>query len=189
MVGKGIRKTCHRWDTPWQAHELTFSCLRRQAFLSRQRTRQYMAAAIQRARRAKGFHVWGYVIMPEHVHLLLWPACETYATSSILQAIKQPVARRAIRWLKTANPCGLQHLATGDARKPYRFWQAGGGFDRNVRSGEAPANMLTYIHENPVRRGLVKQAEDWIWSSAADWADVRAGPVVIDKESFLASLA
>ena len=72
--GETVRKRCQRWNTPWQAHGLTFSCYRRQAFLSKDRTRGYLADAVNRARETHGFHVWAYVFMPEHVHLLIWPA-------------------------------------------------------------------------------------------------------------------
>ena len=168
---------------------MTFSCFRRRAFLSRDRTCRYTVEALERARSRHGFHVWAYVIMPEHVHLLLWSAKESYSISGILKSIKQSVARRAVRWLRMNNPPGLRCLATGCAGKPYQFWQDGGGFDRNVFHAEALRKMLTYIHDNPVRRGLVERPEDWTWSSAVDWAGEGTGPVRIDKKSFLNSMA
>jgi putative transposase len=93
-----FRKTCRRWNAPWDAHELTFSCFRRRAFLGKDRTRHYLAEAVNRARTIHGFHVWAYVMMPEHVHLLIWPGAEVYSISAILLSIKQSVARRAVRW-------------------------------------------------------------------------------------------
>jgi putative transposase len=57
----------------------------------------------------------------------------------------------------------------------YRFWQRGGGYDRNVHEPKTLRKMIEYIHDNPVRRGLVKEAVDWPWSSAryyAGWDDV-----------------
>lgn len=48
------------------------------------------------------------------------------------------------------------------------FWQRGGGYDRNVRGEDALREKIGYIHANPVRRGLVERAEDWVWSSARD---------------------
>jgi len=185
--GEIHRKTCQRWNVPWEAHELTFSCYQRRAFLSKDRTRAYLADAVNRARSGLGFHVWGYVIMPEHVHLLIWPAKETYSISSILQAVKQSVSRRAVGWLKAQNPPGLRWLATGRPDRPYRFWQDGGGYDRNIRSGEELTDVLGYIHNNPVKRGLVSLPEDWAWSSARDWAGRNAGPIPIDKTSCLDS--
>ena len=182
------RKTCSRWNVPWQSHELTFSCYRRRAFLAKDRTRQILADAVNRARTKMGFHVWAYVMMPEHVHLLIWPAKEVYSISSILQAIKQSVSRRAVGWLRANNPSGLRSLATGRRDKPYQFWQEGGGYDRNIRRGKALGDIIGYIHHNPVKRGLATRAEDWLWSSAAAWAGLTAGPIPLDKETCLNSM-
>ena len=107
-----FRKRCHRWNEPGDAHELTFSCYRQRKFLSRSRTRAYLAEAVSKARRKHAFDVWAYVIMPEHVHLLIWPREQVYSISAILKSIKQSVSRRAICWLRRANPAGLVHLTT-----------------------------------------------------------------------------
>ena len=182
--GGVIRKTCKRYNVPWDAHALTFSCYRGRAFLARDRTRRYVAAALLSARRRHRFALWAYVIMPEHVHLLILPEEETYSVSAILRAIKQSAARRAVAYLRKFNPSGLRLLATGQKHTPYRFWQAGGGHDRNIRSRRGLINMFDYIHGNPVRRGLVERAEEWYWSSYRDWEGLGTGPVPIDRESF-----
>ena len=184
----GIRKTCKRWNEPWQAHALTFSCFGRRAFLGRDRTRWYVVQAIERARSKHAFHLWAYAIMPEHVHLLIWPMQEAYSISDILQSIKQSVSRKAINWLKDNYPEGLKHLATGQPSKPYQFWQDGGGYDRNIRNARALREMIKYVHDNPVSRGLIGRPEDWAWSSAKDWAGLGAGPIQIDKDTCLNSM-
>jgi putative transposase len=61
-----------------------------------------------------------------------------------------------------------------------RFWQPGGGYDRNITSIEALRAMIDYIHANPVRRGLVARAEDWEWSSARWYAGLRPVKVEMD---------
>ena len=76
-----IRKRCQRFNAPWDAHELTFSCYRGREFLSRDRTRLYFVEAVNKAREKHVFDVWAYVIMLEHVHLLIWPREETYSIS------------------------------------------------------------------------------------------------------------
>ena len=48
----------------------------------------------------------------------------------------------------------------------FRFWQAGGGFDRNLWNAKAIHNSIKYIEYNPVRAGLVNAPEEWQWSSA-----------------------
>jgi putative transposase len=189
MDGEEIhRKANQRWNIPWDAHEFTSSCYRRQAFLSKERTCHFLADAVNRARVTWQFDVWAYVMMPEHMHLLIWPTQEVYMVSTMLKAIKQSVSRRAVNWLKRENPSGLRLLETGWKNKPYEFWQDGGGYDRNTRNARALRDMIDYIHNNPVRRGLVARPEDWPWSSARDWADMGEGPIHIDKETCLISL-
>jgi putative transposase len=181
--GNQHRKLCRRYDEPFHAHELTFSCYRNRDFLSRDRTRLFLAKAVNRARTAHSFDVWAYVMMPEHVHLVIWPHLETYSIATILKAIKQSVSRQAIRWLRSENPSGLAQLATGQKTNPYRFWQDGGGYDRNIQTQEVLRSMIEYVHANPVRRGLVDAQEDWLWSSYRDWHDLGTGPIPIDRES------
>ncbi len=179
-------KTCRRWNNPWDAHELTFSCFAQRAFLSSDRTRAYLAKAILAAKIEHAFDLWGYVFMPEHVHLLVWPTCPEYSISAILQAVKQSVSRRAVNYLRQHNPDGLRALATGQNGTPYSFWRAGGGFDRNVSSRDVAWRMINYMHDNPVRRGLVARPEDWAGSSYRDWQGLAPGPLPIDKESLSA---
>jgi REP element-mobilizing transposase RayT len=67
------RKLSPRYNDAGHTHALMFSCFRRQPFLSKDRSRQWMVDAIQRARETHRFHLWAWVIMPEHVHLLICP--------------------------------------------------------------------------------------------------------------------
>src|SRR5205807_10376672 len=98
------RKTCKRFNNPGDAHALTFSCFHRQAFLSKDRSRRWLIMAIERARTIHPFHVWAYVIMPEHAHLLLWPTVLDYNISHILNSIKQSVAKRALLYVRREAP-------------------------------------------------------------------------------------
>jgi len=179
------RKTCKRYNNPRDAHALTFSCFQRQAFLSKDRSRQWLIEAIDRARAKLRFHVWAYVIMPEHAHLLVWPPERVYDISDVLSAIKQSVAKRALLFVKRHAPAFLRWM---EDRQPngdmhYRFWQRGGGYDRNVNEPATAFEQIDYMHNNPVRRGLCDKPEDWLWSGAADHARVRAGPLRLDRES------
>jgi len=184
LEGKRYSKHCHRWDIGGQAHELTFSCYRNRPFLSRERTCTYLVDAIVASRKKHDFDLWAYVFMPDHVHLVICPRKEDYSISGVLRSIKQPVARRAIQYLKRSNPTGLKCLATGDRDDPYRFWQKGGGYDRNITEVETLVQSVQYIHNNPVRKGLVKTADQWCYSSAADWLNTGSGPISIDFDSF-----
>ena len=178
------RKTRTSYNTPGEAHELTFSCFGRRAFLGQDRTRGYVIEAIEKARFKHGFHLWGYVIMPEHVHLLFWPPTTVYAVGAVLLSIKQSVARRALIHLRKHDPSGLRWLTTGQKHTPYRFWMDGGGYDRNMTTLNALRGSLDYIHANPVKRGLVAYPEDWPWSSAGEWVKGKPGILKVDRESF-----
>jgi len=120
-------------------HYVTCSCYRRMQLLD-PATRRLFEHALEAARRSYGFRVVGYVVMPEHVHLLVTePERETLAVA--MQAMKQSVARRRVK--------------VGG-----HFWQPR-YYDFNVWSEKKRIEKLRYIHRNPVRRGLVENPEDW----------------------------
>ena len=119
--------------------------------------------------------------MPEHVHLLINPGNAANRVSRFLQAIKEPVGRKAIAFLKENAPDWLPRITVREGKRVrHRFWQPGGGYDRNVTTTVTLRAMIEYIHANPVRRGLVSKAEDWEWSSARWFAGIR--PVKIDMD-------
>lgn len=64
-----------------------------------------------------------------------------------------------------------------------RYWQKGGGHDRNVRDEEELWEKVRYIHRNPVKRGLVREPWEWKWSSARWYAGEREGEIPIDTIS------
>jgi len=183
-IGETHRKRCHRYNFVGNAHELTFGCFRNRPFLSKDRTRGYLVEAIDTAKQRHEFDLWAYVFMPEHVHLLIYPREEAYSIAAILRSIKQPVARRAMIYLRERNPRGLAWLATGQAGVPYRFWRAGGGYDRNMTCVQTIVKAAKYIHANPVRRGLVVNPSEWTYSSARDWQTGTSSLLPIDFDTF-----
>jgi putative transposase len=158
-------------NEPGHAHELTFTCFRRHPFLKAERTCQWLADAIDDARLESGFRLWAYVFMPEHVHLLIYPDRTPYDIRDILKAIKEPVGRKAVAHIIEYDPAWLPRITVRRGQRvERRFWQAGGGFDRNVNEPGILLAMVEYIHANPVRRRLAGTVEDWKWSSA-NWRD------------------
>lgn len=178
-------KTCRRFNDPGHAHELTFTCFRGLPLLSRDRSRLWLIDAIARARERHAFDLWAYVIMPEHVHLIVCPRRDDYDVSRILTAIKWPVSRWALDYLRSHAPSWIERLTDRqpNGRPAVRFWQRGGGYDRNIRSERTLYDMIRYVHDNPVRRGLVAQAADWRWSNAAWYDGERNVPLTINDES------
>ncbi len=177
-----VEKRRVRYNEPGQPRELTFSCYRHYAFLARDRTRQWLCEALDEARAEFGFQLWAYVFMPEHVHVLVYPGDAPQQMSRFLQAAKELVARKAIRYLKANTPEWLARITVREgARVRHRFWQPGGGYDRNITSAEALRGVVDYIHANPVRRGLVARAEEWEWSSARWYAGLRPVKLEMDE--------
>ncbi|SYZ74456.1 conserved hypothetical protein [Candidatus Zixiibacteriota bacterium] len=177
-------KLCRRFNIPFQAHELTFCCLKKRPFLSKDIVCHFLIESIIRAQSLHQFDIWAYVFMPNHVHILIWPKREIYSISNIMLSIKQSSSRKAIIHLRKKNPDGLKFLATGFKDTPYRLWMDGGGYDRNFVYSKAIISSVHYIHNNPVRRGLSARPEDWKWSSAIDWSGFGGGPIPINRDSF-----
>ncbi len=177
------RKTCRRYDIPGDAHFLTFSCYKRLPLLARDRSRQWLLEALTLGRTRGQFQLWAYVIMPEHVHLVIWP--QDAPISSILTTIKKSTSNKALNWLEANAPEFLPQLADRqpNGKVAHRFWQRGGGYDRNLRSVSDIHEKIRYVHQNPVRRGLVSVATDWLWSSAHAWATGEDEPLAIDRHS------
>ena len=152
----------HRYQQAKDLHFITFSCYRRQPKLTAPATRAVFELALEQARLAYGFGVIGYVVMPEHIHLLVGePEAAPLATA--LQALKQSVSRRlALR-----------------QREP--FWQAR-YYDFNVWTERKRIEKLRYLHRNPVTRGLVAKPEDWPWSSYRHYLTGIEGAVEIESE-------
>ncbi|MCG3128099.1 MAG: hypothetical protein CHACPFDD_02974 [Phycisphaerae bacterium] len=167
------------------ARFLTFSCFRRQALLSKDRARGWFVDALDRSRRTHGFHLWAWVIMPEHVHLLLWPGLEPAQLAHILYTLKKSVSNRALAFVRSKAPEFLPALTNVDRHGTvtHRFWQRGGGYDRSECSADEIWEKIDYIHANPVRRGLCAHPTDWAWSSARAYATRSGQPLSIDFES------
>jgi putative transposase len=176
-----IRKLRKRYDDG-APRELTFTCFRRLGFLARDRSRQWLVDAIERQRSLWPIDVWAYVIMPEHVHLLVAPRDPGAKVGLFAGRIKEEVARQGVAWLERNSPDWIPKITvTEGPRTRRRFWQPEGGFDRNVEQLSTLESMIAYIHSNPVRRKLVERDLDWEWSSARWYAGLRPVPLEMDR--------
>ncbi|HEV7280129.1 MAG TPA: hypothetical protein VGN57_07955 [Pirellulaceae bacterium] len=171
------RKRRRTFDSAGHAHFLTFSCFRRQPFLAKERTCRWTIDAIKRTRERHALHVWAYVLMPEHVQLVVWPTQPDYSIGAVLKTLKQSVATRALAYVRHSAPEFLRQM---EDRQPngtvcHRFWQRGGGFDRNLVEPKALLAAIEYVHAIPVRRCLCDRSTQWRWSSAAEYETPGSG--------------
>ena len=159
-----------RYEGMGHARYLTFSCFQNRPFLSSGQAAGWFVQGLRAAREKQLFDLWAWVVMPEHVHVLVLPN-EGVTVSRILSALKQPVSKRALVYLRRENPEGLTRLADvqPSGRMSYRFWQRGGGYDRNIWTPAKVQEKIGYVHANPVRRGLVERPGEWPWSSWRAW--------------------
>lgn len=150
-----------RFQESKQLHFITFRCYGRKAKFKAPSTRRTFEQALEQTRRHYEFFVLGYVVMPEHVHILVSEPRKAILSRAI-QSLKQSVARRLA--LRATEP----------------FWQAR-YYDFNVWSERKRVEKLRYIHRNPVQRGLVSSSEDWEWSSFNHY--LTGVPGVVEIES------
>jgi putative transposase len=143
-------------------HFITFSCFHRQPYLQSSTRKELFLAVLERVRREFHFTITGYVVMPEHVHLLLSKP-EAGDLSIVLQVLKQSTSRES----------ELESKIGG-------LWQRR-FYDFNVRTEAKRIEKLRYLHQNPVARGLVQKPEDWQWSSFRYYAHGEPSLVTIDS--------
>jgi putative transposase len=148
-----------RYQQTGEFHFLTFSCFRRRTYLSSGAAMELFEDALERVRLRYLFAVAGYVVMPEHVHLLVNEPRRGLLSRTV-QALKLSVSMRS-------------------RERP--FWQAH-YYDFNISMHEKFVEKLRYIHRNPVRRGLVEKPEDWKWSSFRHYQTGISGTVEIESE-------
>lgn len=162
------RKQVRHYHEPGDFHELTFSCYRRMPLLANNRWRGYLSESIAEATAQEGFRLAGFVYMPEHVHLLVYPVTPKPRIDRLLAMIKRPCSVRIKEELLSRSSPLREKLTIRERpnRVVFRFWQEGPGYDRNLTTPKAVLASLDYLHLNPVRRGLCPRSELWRWSSA-----------------------
>lgn len=150
-----IRKLMKRWEVPGGVRFITCSCQRRLPLLSHPVIAGLFVDAMVRARRKFGLELFAWVVMPEHIHMLVRPA-EAVPLGPALHSLKMTVSKRVIpRWVARRASI-LDRIADGHGRP--RFWQKGGGFDRNVRDDGEFCREVRYIHREPGRARAVGPA-------------------------------
>ena len=167
LVPSGLQ----RYQQTGYGHFLTWSCYQRRQFLAKARHRDLFLQILEQVRRRYGFVVMGYVVMPEHVHLLISEP-ERGTIAKAVQVLKQRTARRL---LPRPRPSQAE-LWPPD----HHFWQKR-YYDFNVWSERKRTEKLNYMHQNPVRRGLATAPELWAWSSYRAYVYAESGSVALNQ--------
>ena len=150
-----------RYQQSGQTHFVTFSCYHRRPLLRSPAAARTFELALERVRRDYRLRVYAYVVMPDHVHLLLSEP-ERSVLAEAIKALKQGVSR------KLRMPDG-------------RFWQTR-YYDLNVHDERKRIEQLQYLHRNPVKASLCAKPEDWAWSSFRHYSDGTDLAVEIESE-------
>jgi putative transposase len=157
-----------RFQESKQTHFVTFSCYRRQPKFDSSEIRDLFLLVLEDMREHFSMRVYGYVVMPEHVHLLVSEP-DRGLMADAMHYLKLSFAKR-LRGAVIARP----RLASNERTRTWgtpvslpadnSFWQKR-YHDRNVRDEHEFVVKLRYLHRNPVKRGLVKKPQEWGWSS------------------------
>ena len=156
----------HRTYGAHHLHFITSSCYQRLPLLTYETDRDLFLSILEQTRERYRFVVVGYVVMPEHVHLLITEP-EIGTPSTVMQVLKQRTARALLPMNRANAP-----------RTP--FWQAR-FYDFNVFTTNKRVEKLRYMHRNPVKRGLVNSPEEWCWSSFRFYLLDEPGPVRVNE--------
>ncbi len=149
-------RNLRRYQREGDDHFITFSCHDRKPYLGSPAARDLFLNSLELTRQRYGFEVFGYVVMPEHVHLVVSETPDELLSKAI-QSLKVSVSKRL-----TERPFWLPRY-----------------FDLNVFTHNKLIDKLTYMHHNPVARGLVKRPEDWRWSTFTHYKSGAITPVLI----------
>ena len=172
-----MRNPLKRYYGRGDLHFVTFSCYRRRPLLGTRRARDRFVKILDQVRARHGFRVLGYVVMPEHVHLLLTEPPKGNP-SKILQVLKQKVSAGLRKGRKTS-PKQLALRFPEAQTDELHFWQRR-FYDFNVWSEKKLWEKLNYMHRNPVERKLVRHPKDWPWSSWSHYEKREEGLLRID---------
>jgi putative transposase len=158
------------YDNLGTARFVTFSTYRRGEYLVEPEAPELLIRYLKDARVKHAIKFLGYVIMPDHIHLVLLPPDGT-KLGLVVAEIKSRTAREYFAIFGS----GLDG--------PRVFWQKR-CYDHNCRTIDTVREKIVYCHANPVKRGLVQDPADYPWSSY-NWYDGRRDvPFEMDAYEF-----
>jgi putative transposase len=171
-----MAKNLHRNYGAGYLHFITTSCYRRKALLDTRQSRDLFLEVMEQVRRRYRFVVVGFVVMPEHVHLL-FSEPDRGDPSVVMKVLKQSFAHKLLARLRETTP---PQSFSDTAHSADHIWQRR-FYDFVVFTENKRVEKLRYMHRNPVVRGLVLEPEQWNWSSYRHYALGEPGPVLVNQ--------
>jgi putative transposase len=162
-----VTQNLKRYYGAGDLHFITCSCYQRRPYLDTAEVRDLFLFQLERMRKKYRFIVVGYVVMPEHFHLLISEPQKS-TPSTVMQAIKLGFTRRV-----------FENRPDGIDPNTHHVWQAR-FYDFNVWNDQKRIEKLRYMHRNPLTRGLVSEPDQWRWSSFRSYMYGEPGLVKIN---------
>lgn len=159
-------------------HFLTFTIVDWIDLFTRPVYAEMMIDSMKYGQAKKGLVVYAYVIMPSHLHLI-FQVTAAYTLSEVIQQMKSYTAKQILNYVKDfskpeSRRDWLLHRFTFNARKnrtnsKHQIWQRG-NYPIILYSPKVIRQKLSYLHYNPVKAGIVKLPEHYVFSSASNYA-------------------
>ena len=159
---------------------------------TRQTYRELLTKSLSYCIKEKGLNVFAYVIMSNHIHLIV-NTDEPFQLRDTIRDFKKFTSKACNREITTGAESRKewmlnlfsQFAAQSDRHKDFKFWKTG-NHAIELYNAKFTWEKVNYIHQNPVRAGLVDKAEDWLYSSASNYMGLESKlPEVITITPYL----
>jgi REP-associated tyrosine transposase len=168
-----------QFDHDGRARFITFCTHDRLPLLTNNKFRKIITESISKIRDQYKLKLLAYVIMPEHVHIVLIPPMHL-KLGPVIGKLKIFSSKRIHEEMHDSNSSLIKRLTvTRDKSRKFVFWQRR-CYDHNCRRQKSVLEKIYYCHNNPVIRGLVAKPENWIWSSYTNYFGEKSVMLEID---------
>ncbi|MCK5124796.1 MAG: transposase [candidate division Zixibacteria bacterium] len=173
-------RTLRHYDNIGTARFVTITCYKKLKLFQEPQLYELFCHHLESFRCDVNILLLTYVIMPNHVHLLLLPN-EQIEIGREIGKLKGRYAHEVIqRWKDKNSPLLKQIEICNRGSQEYAFWLPR-CYDYNCRTIDKTLEKINYCHNNPIKAGLVENTEDWPWSSYNWYQGDHSGIVTIDE--------
>lgn len=156
-----------RYNLENYCHSVTTKIYRNRTIFKDETASELLIQIIYEVREKLGFKLIGFVVMPDHVHLMVVPDKKN-TISDVMRYIKGRFSRRYGKLSRGMNSPDyeVQDHRTGNLSRPNpKIWQES-FYDHVIRNRKEFNERLNYLYNNPVKANLVENPEDYKYSSA-----------------------